>query len=202
MMKSVYPPNLGWVEQKLKPEAMKFLWDIIDIGGTSLRSKLAGNINSSYKLIDKNDWFFKKVVTPTIKFYADEFHDPLYNFPMKRRVKYCLADIWVNYQKQTEFNPIHTHTGIFSFVIWMKIPTKFEDQKKLPIADGVNSRAISSFEIGYQNILGESLSHIYNMDPAYEGTMLLFPSKLSHAVYPFYKCDEDRISISGNIMVE
>jgi len=202
MMKSIRPPNIGWVEQKLRPEAMKFLWDIIAIGGTSLRSKLAGNIDSSYKIIDKNDWFFKKVLTPTIAFYVDEFADPLYNFPIKREVKYCLADIWVNYQKQTEFNPVHTHTGIFSFVIWMKIPTKFEDQRKLPIATGVNSRAISSFEIGYQNILGENLSYTYNMDPAYEGTMLLFPSKLSHTVYPFYKCDEDRISISGNVMVE
>jgi len=37
-MKSIHPPNLGWVEQKLRPEAMKFLWDIIDIGGTSLSS--------------------------------------------------------------------------------------------------------------------------------------------------------------------
>ena len=32
--------------------------------------------------------------------------------------------------------------------------------------------------------------------------MLFFPSSLNHAVYPFYDCDEDRVSISGNIMVE
>ena len=37
------------------------------------------------------------------------------------------------------------------------------------------------------------------MNPDKEGTMLFFPAKLQHCVYPFYNCDEDRISISGNI---
>ena len=37
------------------------------------------------------------------------------------------------------------------------------------------------------------------MNPEMEGTMLFFPSKLSHEVFPFFNCDEDRISISGNI---
>ena len=32
--------------------------------------------------------------------------------------------------------------------------------------------------------------------------MLFFPSKLNHVVYPFYKCDEERISISGNVGVD
>ena len=32
-----------------------------------------------------------------------------------------------------------------------------------------------------------------------EGTILFFPSQLQHTVYPFYNCEEDRISISGNI---
>ena len=29
--------------------------------------------------------------------------------------------------------------------------------------------------------------------------MLFFPAKLMHTVYPFYNCDKERISISGNI---
>ena len=32
-----------------------------------------------------------------------------------------------------------------------------------------------------------------------EGIMLFFPSNLNHQVYPFYKCNEKRISIAGNI---
>ena len=32
--------------------------------------------------------------------------------------------------------------------------------------------------------------------------MLFFPAKLMHTVYPFYDCDEERISISGNIKLD
>jgi Rps23 Pro-64 3,4-dihydroxylase Tpa1-like proline 4-hydroxylase len=42
---------------------------------------------------------------------------------------------------------------------------------------------------------------VYEMNPEVEGTMLFFPSKMMHQVHPFYNCDEDRISISGNILL-
>ena len=31
--------------------------------------------------------------------------------------------------------------------------------------------------------------------------MVLFPSQLRHQVYPFYNCDEERVSISGNVFI-
>ena len=37
------------------------------------------------------------------------------------------------------------------------------------------------------------------MNPDMEGTMVFFPAKLQHSVNPFYECDEQRISIAGNI---
>ena len=39
-----------------------------------------------------------------------------------------LHNLWVNYQKH-EFNPIHIHDGLFSFIIWHKVPYKMEDEK-------------------------------------------------------------------------
>ena len=38
------------------------------------------------------------------------------------------------------------------------------------------------------------------IDKEVEGGMLFFPAKLQHTVYPFYNCDKERISISGNIL--
>ena len=55
------------------------------------------------------------------------------------------------------------------------------------------------FEFEYVDMLGQISNFPYYMEPELEGTMLFFPSKLLHAVYPFYNCEEDRISISGNI---
>ena len=109
--------------------------------------------------------------------------------------------MWVNYQKQTEFNPRHHHTGIYSFVVWMKIPTNFEDQRKLKIAEST-SNFISNFCFDYKNMLGHETGSVYPMSPEMEGVMLFFPSELNHAVYPFYNCDEERISISGNLMLD
>ena len=40
------------------------------------------------------------------------------------------------------------------------------------------------------------------MSPEMEGTMIFFPAKLKHTVYPFYDCKEERISISGNISIK
>tara|TARA_B100000519_G_scaffold120473_1_gene103987 strand:- start:501 stop:641 length:141 start_codon:yes stop_codon:yes gene_type:complete len=39
------------------------------------------------------------------------------------------------------------------------------------------------------------------MSPKMEGTMLFFPARLKHTVYPFYNCKEERVSISGNISI-
>ena len=107
--------------------------------------------------------------------------------------------MWVNYQKQYEFNPLHDHTGIYSFVIWLQIPTEYKDQRELLIAKNTNSPVISNFCFNYQNILGGSGEYVYEMSKEMEGTILFFPSQLQHTVYPFYDCEEDRISVSGNI---
>ena len=50
--------------------------------------------------------------------------------------------------------------------------------------------------------MGEPRTYNYELSKKDEGMMLLFPSKLRHQVYPFYDCDEDRISVSGNITLD
>ena len=54
----------------------------------------------------------------------------------------------------------------------------------------------------YSNMLGASDNYSYRMNPDLEGTLLFFPAQLEHQVYPFYDCDEDRISVSGNIRID
>ena len=110
--------------------------------------------------------------------------------------------MWVNYQKQTEFNPTHDHKGVYSFVIWMQIPTEYNEQKENPIAKNSNSEVVSNFSFDYRDILGQYRYFTYEMSKEMEGKMLFFPSKLTHTVYPFYNCSEDRISISGNIFLD
>ena len=135
-----------------------------------------------------------------MKIYEESFiRNTGYKIPTNQFHPCYLESFWVNFQKQNEFNPIHNHNGVYSFVIWMKIPTKHNEQNKNPIALRANGKKISVFEFLYSNIFGEHESIGIEMNPDMEGTMLFFPSALLHGVYPFYNCDEDRISVSGNI---
>ena len=194
----VNPPNVGWVKTKLKNQEMDYMWDLIDDKRESWKKNLAGQIDSSYIIVDKKDWFFRTVIRPLIKTWKEEFGElnegnNLSNHPL------VLTEMWVNHQKQGEYNPLHHHFGLFSFVIWMKIPTRHEDQRKSKNVAYSNVCLNSSFTFQYLDILGRSNTHIYHLNPEDAGTVLLFPSSLWHQVYPFYNCDETRISVSGNV---
>ena len=197
----IIPNNLGWIQSKLDKEEIDFLWQLIDKRGEDMKPSLVGQITSSYRIEDKNDWFFTNVLSKLGMNYEGRISNLGGRVPVNNK-SYYLSNMWVNYQKQYEFNPVHDHIGVYSFVIWMKIPTEFKDQRELPIAKNTNMSVISNFCINYQNILGQNEEHMYEMSKEMEGTILFFPSQLLHTVYPFYNCEEDRISISGNIAVK
>ena len=197
----VYPPNVGWLQYKLSDKEMDYVWRCVETGGVNWKSKLAGNIHSSYRIKDRSDWFFNNTVSPLCDRYAKTFGNLGDGVGTTLKHPYQLTQWWVNYQKQGEFNPLHNHSGIYSFVIWLKIPTHWKEQQKLPIANGTNSNAISNFSINFTDILGGSAEYVYRMCPELEGTMLFFPANLDHMVYPFYNCNEDRVSVSGNIEI-
>ena len=52
------------------------------------------------------------------------------------------------------------------------------------------------------DIVGKMSNYVYEMSPECEGTMLFFPAELIHQVYPFFECDEERITIAGNILID
>ena len=113
-------------------------------------------ITGSFKLEDKNDWFFNNTLTPLINSYGNMFEDQWRNAICSDDnivLQYAMRPWWVNYQKQYEFNPCHDHTGVYSFVIWLKIPVEFDDQNR--DCDS-NFPVRSAFQFHYQNILGET----------------------------------------------
>ena len=200
-IKAIRPENFGWLEKKLSNKEMEFLWKCIDNRKESHKRTLAGQIYESNKLIDRGDWFWQHTLFPLCEEYCQEFGNLGSTIPVNQIHPYYLSSFWVNYQKQNEFNPIHDHTGVYSFVIWMKIPTKHFEQNRNPISLKANTHLISAFQFNFTDIMGHTSQYVYEMNPEMEGTILFFPAKLQHGVYPFYNCDEDRISISGNIML-
>jgi len=108
-----------------------------------------------------------------------------------------LENFWINLQEKNEYNPPHNHSGVFSFVIWHKIPYLKEDEEKVFDNTSVgcwngNFSFIYNDAIGIQNF-------IIPADKKMEGYICLFPANLVHAVYPFFTSDDYRISMSGNL---
>jgi hypothetical protein len=200
-VKSVCPKNHGWLVANLTKKAMDRLWSYASIADWDVTKNLAGNISCSRQLQDKDDWFFTEMLKPLIDKYENDFEPPA-KLQMTKNHPLVLDRFWINYQREMEFNPLHDHSGVYSFVIWMKIPTYSEEQHKSFVSGRSNTPKASDFDFTYIDILGTIRQHTYLMNPEKEGTMLFFPASLNHQVYPFYNSDKERVSISGNLSLD
>ena len=128
--------NFGWIETELDKPYIDFLWMILKEGkekGDDAKGDLAGNISNSFGINDKQDYFFENVLKHHIQGYVDEYGmHPFVSQTNDEKVNFNLMNFWANYQYKHEFNPFHRHGGVYSFVIWLKIPYHWEEQNKLP----------------------------------------------------------------------
>ena len=210
-IKSRYLPNMGIIEGKLSDEIIKNLWQEIEEAKRkpeSTKSSLAGNITESLILNSSSEnlsLFTQKILPKYVDLYVKSFEGALVKFisPRKKGYEFILDKLWVNFQTKHEFNPIHDHKGALSFVIWMKIPTSHKEQKEISFVKGSNAQnCVSNFCFVYTDIIGNVKTLGYGMEQSIEGTMVMFPSRLNHQVYPFFKSEDERVSISGNIGLE
>ena len=160
-------------------------------------SNLAGNIMKEYTLLDSKK-YAEHLIIPLLKEYDKQFnYVQNYNY-LLNPAPIELDTFWVNFQKKYEFNPIHKHDGIFSFVIWVNVPYNIEDEQKLGPGINSNYNSAGGFSLLYADAIGGILSHDIVVDKSKENTIVIFPSKFHHCVYPFFSSDDYRISVSGN----
>ena len=165
-----------------------------------MRSRLAGHIQNEYAYTDRPKEVDNFFVNKTFESELMKEHIKSYNM-LTRDVPVVLNKLWCNFMKKYEFNPIHTHSGLISFIIFLKIPYKLEDEDKVfPIVNDVNAyRATSRLQF----ILPSKMSILdiinIDVDKSFENKMIMFPANYSHLVYPFYTSDEERITVSGNL---
>ena len=93
-----------------------------------------------------------------------------------------LHNLWVNYQKKDQYNPVHVHSGVVSFVIFVDIPYGPEERDNF-YSDG-------AFQLEKE---------VLPVDSSWNGILLMFPSTTNHAVYPFRSTNKERTTVSGNI---
>ena len=169
--KPVHPRNTPIYKAKLPPRTMRYLWGRVRQAKVDQRSylkSLVGNISSSLELDDPDDHFLNGVITPLLRRIMSQdragYTPALDPKALENIMKNPSFDMkwWVNFQRQHEFNPIHYHGGVVSYVVWMKIPTDPNEQHNQPF----KSNRASDFQFVYTNILGEiSLSLIHISEP-------------------------------------
>lgn len=177
--------------------------------GKPHNQNLAGNILHEYVLTNCRDSIEKLAIS------LAQHHEEKYQcFDMlggksvtgshstqHQGLKLAMSTLWVNFQKKHEFNPIHTHNGVYSFVLWLEVPYFMEFEKAASPGRRSPMNKAGAFEFIYTNILGDVVGEVIEVDNNLEGTICLFPARLPHLVYPFFSTDKTRISISGNLYI-
>jgi hypothetical protein len=162
---------------------------------TKWNDGLAGNMEREYGL-SKSLPYIEPFMSQMCKSYGEHW-----NFLRKEGdFKIDNNNLWVNFQRKNEFNPVHHHGGMFSFVCWLKIPYNIQDELHAPHVKESKNKAASTFQFLYPNILGNLTLETLYVSKDWEKRIVLFPAQLSHCVYPFSTSDDYRISISGNLV--
>ena len=204
-------PNIGVIDVIVPQEVMSVINTSVNKmlsekfeQSQGFQANLLGHMTHEY-VADSECW---RAVEPLV-LALTRMYDERWNFTPQVDIgiynnnrSFKLKNLWVNFQRKHEFNPPHLHTGIFSFVIWVKIPYKLEDEDRVFPSLNEQGQRTSKFTFHYSNILGQHSGMVVPVDNTFEGKMLFFPAGLTHSVNPFHTSDDYRISIAGNVGVD
>ena len=206
-MNIVNLPNLGVVEHQFTAEQLEPIWQEVrkiqaDFEHSEKYNKaLVGNIKHEYVLRESMS-YIETLMLPLVDEY--EKH---YRYLDKLRVNSQTTSValqgvpWVNFMSPNEINPLHKHSGVLSFVIWLQIP--FDRQNEIDKFPDLNPTGVvaGSFELVFLNVLGQLSAYQKLLDKDCEGSVILFPASMSHMAYPFTESNgKYRISVAGNFV--
>jgi hypothetical protein len=202
MFEHSHLPNVGLTQGNIPPDIYQALnKEIVDIHTNDkdvvrMNLSLAGQITKEYQITKS-----RELLDPFLEEMGRVYQKEWYYFSEKNSNKDLKVEsVWVNMQKKLEVNPLHNHDGTLSFVAWLHVPFKLEDERNMPNCK--NSRTVelsSTFQFVYNTALGNIANCPVFVENGWEGRIIMFPAKLLHMVYPFQTSDDYRISIAGNL---
>ena len=217
--------SAGAMGDKVPEEILDWLKSIIsktkDKKNLDVTNKLAGNLKEEYLIFmrptqsnknrqglvksdDMNFLNYQKYIdslcfNPFFKKFWENINILSENRPLQ------IDSSWVNFQKKYEYNTMHDHCGLFSWVIFVNIPYDLEEEEKC-FATGESTTTTSKFFFAYPSnssyFKSSIKTSVLNVDKSYEGKIIIFPAHTLHGVNPFYTSDEYRITISGNMVFQ
>lgn len=200
--------NIGIIKGHVSADVMSVLRQEIEelradfTKGVAHNTELAGHIRKEFLLSKSNKVIEPLVIELALKHNQKySYVDPTFDVEKGKRYRFELDTLWVNFQEKHEFNPVHRHSGIYSFVIWIEIPYFLNFEQAVGPGKNANTNRAGMFEFLYTDILGNVSGESIPADKTYEGDIVMFPARLHHMVHPFYSTDKCRISVAGNLKV-
>jgi len=203
-------PNIGITQGNIPPDIYQTLnKEIVDIhmasenytlnekGIARMNPSLAGQITKEYEITKS-----RQLLNPFLEEMGRQYQKHWNYYPQENPNdnKLTVESVWVNMQKKLEINPLHNHDGTLSFVAWLYVPFKLEDERNMENCKKSRTVELSStFQFVYTTALGTIANCPMFVESGWEGKIIMFPAKLLHMVYPFQTSDDYRISIAGNL---
>tara|TARA_B100001996_G_C18650075_1_gene589047 strand:- start:51 stop:716 length:666 start_codon:yes stop_codon:yes gene_type:complete len=182
-------PNFGVLDVSLEKIHLDHLYHLIEKYEPDC-------LQQQWMLVDDDHRFKKEVLDEAIKYYISEW-----GFPTRLKSTHIhdltFQKFWVNSTEVGQYQALHNHDAVFSFVVWLKIPHNSTEEQKIP--DTMHPEA-GDFILTYSDITGKHCKCNWKLEKEFnEGHMLIFPSELFHAVYPHFLTTDKRISVAGDI---
>ncbi len=199
MIENIKYTYMNWGPFVLKTKLPDYIIKELLIQGKkakqSYNRSLAGHLKDQFLYpVNVQNWFYKEI-TPILQAYR-EGHCKYHGIE-NLNVELSFDDLWVNYMKAGDFNPMHTHGGDYSFVIFLQIPEKLKQEMK--DFEGTSAKpGMLMFE--YTQQAKPRWATTGTAITPETGDLYMFPALLQHWVVPF-KSKGERISVSGNIRI-
>jgi len=202
MFDHTHLPNIGITNGEIPLDIYQALnHEIVDIHTDDrnilkMNPSLAGQITKEYE-ITKSRQLLDSYLEEMGRAYQKEWN----YYPKENpNTDLKVESVWVNMQKKLEVNPLHNHDGTLSFVAWLHVPFKLEDERNMPnCKDSRTVQLASTLQFVYTTALGDISNCPMFVESGWERRIVMFPSKLLHIVYPFQTSEDYRISIAGNL---
>lgn len=176
-------------------EQNKKVKELIQLGKVRHNQYLAGEVEEETLLYKYNQPENSAIEGENLLFFKNTLRPHLAKYTNSPSDIFSIREIWVNFQRPGEFQPYHSHTGLFSFVWYVDIPEAIRKENEDSNSNEPRRGAIEFSSFFGNNSAQGKLSMIPdNRD------FLLFHAGQNHCVYPYFS-DETRISISGNIVL-
>ena len=132
--------------------------------------------------------------------------------PGFRQLSMRIQSIWSNIQEAREYNPPHSHSGDFSFVIYCRNDLEKYSLHRLQNNEYDSVHSETQQHDTMKNTALAGLIELQYGEPAWmnwtqfrhvpsRGDIIIFPNWLRHTVYAHYEANHIRVSVAGNVNI-